>query len=447
MSAKLKQSPEPRQFSFDLEHSAEHHYKALHTKQTHTAIVWQARRDDGQQWTKLEANDKTILDFIKSLEYGRDTYLTVNEFYGWRLVRLLRSLRAVYVDIDGQTDLGYVLDELKDAGIPAPGAVIYSGNGLHLYWLLEPTTGKALPVWQKITDKIIDALAHVGADPKAKDCTRVLRLCGTVNSKNGKRVKGLVLDGYYWTLHELADEVLGFREPYKPKIRDIQPARAKAKKKAPTSISGSIYERWYKVLGDLYTIANYHNNNIPDGHRDAWLFLTATALSWFTRSYTLRDEIISAAKTYTTLNDDEIEKVVKTTLNKAEASANGSLVDFNGLMVDPRYKFKRSTLYTWLSDIIPDSLLPDLRAILPDELAEERHRENARKNWQDKYSKNEYTGEGVKRTNKPKQEQALEMRGLGKSTREIASLLGVNQSSVVRWLKTHQKDHQANAPK
>jgi hypothetical protein len=162
---------------------------------------------------------------------------------------------------------------------------------------------------------------------------------------------------------------------------------------------------------------------------------------------TLRDEIMNAAKTYTTLNDQEIEKIIKTTIGKAEAAEGGKLVEYNSMMVDPRYRFKRSTLYDWLSDIIPDDLLPKLTAIIPDALAEERKLVRDRENWRNKHGQDEYTGSGVRTSNKTKQQQAIEMRGLGKSTREIASLLGVNQSSVVRWIKTHQKDQQATAPK
>ena len=39
----------------------------------------------------------------------------------------------------------------------------------------------------------------------------MLRLAGTINGKNGEEAIGRALTGDVWTLHELADEVLGPR--------------------------------------------------------------------------------------------------------------------------------------------------------------------------------------------------------------------------------------------
>jgi hypothetical protein len=420
------------QLSLSLEHPPGH-FEALHHEAHGTVLVWEALKP-GKQWKKLQPGDPAIPGFMCGLAGQHDTYISINEFDGWRLVRLLRSLRAVYVDLDGMTDLDAVLDALREAKMPAPSLAVFSGRGLHLYWLLQPLPPKALPVWQRVTDALNAALLPLGADPKARDCTRVLRLVGTVNSKNGATVRGLILTGYRWTLHELADEVLGHRKPRpKASVRDIFAESGRQGRKAPRVISGSIYERWYKVYGDLLTIAKHHGGLIPEGHRDAWLFLTAVALSWFTKAEALEAEIENAARTFTTLTPMEVRKVARTIQHRAELAAQGETVEWAGQKVDPRYRFRRATLYTWLRGLIPDALLPELRAIIPDVVARERKLINDRERYWDGREA-AYTGDGVRVGNEQKRVTARLMAAQGMSIRAIAEALGVGKSTIDRWL-------------
>ncbi|MEF3193817.1 MAG: helix-turn-helix domain-containing protein, partial [Halothiobacillaceae bacterium] len=199
-------------------------------------------------------------------------------------------------------------------------------------------------------------------------------------------------------------------------------------------ISGSIYERWYKVYGDLLTIARHHGGLIPEGHRDVWLFLAAVALSWFTRAEALAAEIDNAARTFTTLTGAEVRKVVRTIQERAELAAQGQVVEWAGQKVDPRYRFRRSTLYAWLRGLIPDALLPELRAIIPDALARERKLVNDRERYWDGREA-AYTGDGVRVSNEQKRAMARLMRAQGMSQRAIAAELGVSQQAVQKWLK------------
>jgi len=416
------------QLPLSLEHPPGH-FDLLHREAHGTVLVWESLRS-GKQWVKLRAGDPSVPSFLAGLQGQEDTYISINEFAGWRLVRLLRSLRAVYVDLDGTTDLDAALDALREARMPAPSLAVFSGRGLHLYWLLQPLPPKALPVWQRVTDALNAALLPLGADPKARDCTRVLRLVGTVNSKNGATVRGLILTGYRWSLHELADEVLGARRlRQKAPVRDIFAEAAKQGRKAPRAISGSIYERWYKVYGDLLTIARHHGGTIPEGHRDGWLFLTAVALSWFTKADALEAEIENAARTFTTLTPNEIAKVSKTIQERAELAAQGEMVEWDGQKVDPRYRFRRATLHKWLQPIIPSELHGSLRAIIPDSIAQERKTERDAARWQDCN-----TGQGVRAGNEPKRATARIMRAQGRSVRAIAAELGVGKTTIDRWL-------------
>ena len=406
------------------------HFECFHKEAHGTVLVWEALKDD-KRWTKLRPEDPMIPVFLKGLQGQRDTFLSVNEFDGWRLVRLLRSLRALYVDLDGVNHLQEVFDLLFEKRLPNPSLVIFSGQGMHLYWLLEPMGPKVLPVWQKMQDVLVRALGELGADPKARDCTRVLRLVGTVNSKNSEVVRGLVLTGERWKLHELANEILGYREPRKKgQVRDLRAQAAKKGRETPRKIAGSIYERWYRVYQDLNRIAEYHGG-IPEGHRDEWLFLAGVSLSWFTTAEALQDEIEDAARTFTKgLQEGEVAKVAKLLQRKAEAASRGEKIEYQGEQVDPRYRFRRSSLYKRLKGIIPDGLLLKLRAVIPDRLAMERKRERDRARWQD-----HNTGEGVRLGNEDKKASARLMKAQGNSMRFIARQLGVDPKTIRRWCR------------
>lgn len=419
-----------RQLDLDLVHPVDH-FARLHADAHGTVLLWE-QSGAGKRWTKLRPGDPAIPALVAQHVGQQDRFLTVNQFHSWREVRQLRSLRACYVDVDGNTDLEAVLDSLASAQMPEPSFIVKSGRGLHLYWELEPIPAQALPVWQRVQNALVAAVRCVGADIRAKDCTRVLRLVGSVNSKSSTEVRGLVCSGVRWTLHRLADEVLGARQSRAAaEVRDI--ATARARKGRRPSASGSIYERWHHVYRDIIRIGEHHRrleSGIPEGHRDAWLFLYGVSLSWFAEPETLVDEVARAARVWTPgLSMVEIRKTLQTTLERATKAAAGDKVEWRGALVDPRYRFKRQSLYEWLEPLIPDGLVDELRGVVPDEVAKARKGERDAARYGDRY-----TGEGVRESNAARLAEARRMRVEGRSTRAVAMALGVSQSTVARWL-------------
>ena len=435
------------QFALDLD-SPQTHFDLLHQEQRGMVILWQRGEAAGNRWVKLRPTDPAIPDILRAREGLGDTFITPNEFDGWRAIRLLRSLRATYVDLDSQASLYDVLDLLATQRMPGPSAVLQSGRGLHLYWLLESLPPQTLPVWQRIQDALIRALAPLGADPAAKDCTRLLRLSGTRNTKNGEEVIGCVLDGHRWSLRQLAFEVLGTEgRGIRPTatVRDLR-AKRQAQDRA---MQGSIYARWHLVFQDLMRISNHHHHAIPKGHRDKWLFLCGSALSWFTHPQGIEAEIASLGRLHTDLDPSDYKDASTPNLKRALDAAAGKKMTWQGQSVDARYRFRRQTLYDWMQPIIPADLLPSLRAIIPDGLASERRteREAARSPAREKtraprnraiegrYATN-YTKTGVRSDNQEKRAQAQAMRAQGLSTRDIAVVCGVGKSTVDRWCKS-----------
>lgn len=363
--------------------SAEH-YSLLHTEQRGISIVWEKAGHHGRKnWHKLSPNSPEIPVILAAQQGRKDRFVTVNEFHAWRIVRQLKSLRALFVDIDATLHLDELLDALASAKLPAPSFVMFTGRGMHAYWLHKHVPAQALPVWQRCQDTLITALACVGADRAAKDCARVLRLAGSVNSKTGTQVHGVVLDPEAWEFRALCDEVLGHRvthERQPAEVRSIDVARAKAGARPRT---GSIYDRWHLVYQDLLAIGRWYDfGGIPPGHRNNWLFASAVALSWFAHPETLQAELVGQARVWAPhLSEKEVRAAYQAPLERARMAAAGETVQWQGVDVDPRYKMRRNTLYGLLKPIIPHELEQTLRAIVSDDVKRQHRQETDAKRW------------------------------------------------------------------
>lgn len=408
------------------------HYDRLHDAAHGVVVVWERASGPAGSghWHKLQPGDPHIPGLLAAQSGKRDRYITVNEFRAWRLVRNLKSLRACYVDLDGNVDLDAALEALRDARMPSPTMAIWSGRGLHIYWRHDPVPAAALPVWQRCQDALVAALKPAGADPAARDCTRVLRLVGSINSRSNTAVRGLVLDPAPYPFRHLCNEILCERKPRPAaEVRDFAAAKAR---RGERIVTGSIYDRWHHVYRDLLKIAEWHFlGGIPDGHRNDWLFLSGVALSWFARPETLRYELERQAQAWTPgLTAAEIRSALHAPLHRAELAAAGETFEWRGETCDPRYRFKRETLYQRMAAIIPPELAPQLRAIVSDEVRAEHKRETDGARWRDVY-----TGTGVRTSNEAKRATARLLRAQGATQRAIAAELGVSSMTVSRWLR------------
>jgi len=198
------------------------------------------------------------------------------------------------------------------------------------------------------------------------------------------------------------------------------------------------------VYRDLLRISEHYGHRIPEGHRDTWLFLTGVALSWFTHPQGIEAEILGLGRDHTDLDEREIRQALDPSLKRALLAAEGHKLSWNGQQVDPRYRFRRQTLYDWIGDLIPAALLPLMRAIIPDEEGRRRkaERDAAReetRNPRDRAKEGRYrtcyTQSGVRACNAEKRETARLMRDMGKSYREIAAELEIGLPTAHRWCR------------
>lgn len=173
-------------------------------------------------------------NFIKWNNDNKDFYETVNTFSGnkkrsdkiFELMNLYLDidfkLSNINVDINDEQQIYNYIDLIvgrcRELKIPDPSQINFSGNGLHVYWFVDKVNdfnneGKKLfgsnakackKFYLNLEKELVKKFQDLGADNNAKDLSRVLRVVGTSNSKNGKVCKSIYLDDKTYKLDEFA---------------------------------------------------------------------------------------------------------------------------------------------------------------------------------------------------------------------------------------------------
>ena len=131
---------------------------------------------------------------------GRDAYLACAEYItpNGRAAANASGAYALWMDIDcgdakATAGKGYSTEAdaltatkkfCNDAGLPMPTHIVSSGNGLHLYWVLDDFVDRV--TWQKYAAKLkalTKALGFLADDSRTSDIASVLRAPGTFNYK------------------------------------------------------------------------------------------------------------------------------------------------------------------------------------------------------------------------------------------------------------------------
>lgn len=160
-----------------------------------------------------------------------DVYATVNQFTFTRKLENLIYTTMFYSDLDiyhtefkdisKEDFIEKVLNYCFENKIPEPNIMIYSGNGFYLKWLFSEKCNKyefTLDKY-KIAQKAINQLFQfLGADSKALDASRVLRLPGSINSKTSKKCEVIYFNDERKSAQDLFEAFSQFYtpEPAKP---------------------------------------------------------------------------------------------------------------------------------------------------------------------------------------------------------------------------------------
>lgn len=390
----------------------------------------------------------------------RDTWLSQAEFMrpNRRVVNLLR-LGLLFCDIDcypkkGQppelTRWAYgkspesmaaaLLHFCQEEGIPPPSVVVYSGRGLQAKWLLEGTIPRqALPRWNACQRHLVDTLRPYGADPAAKDASRVLRLVDTVNTKSGELCRVVHVTGgaegqaVRYGFEYLAECLLpvarwqhAANQAKRPTLQLHQGGKPAGN--GLRGFSGRTLA-WHR-MEDLRTLAQLRGG-VTEGTRMQHLFwqLNFLLLAGATNMELMWHEAAELARQIDPSWGYRTPEL-STLYQKAQAHERGERITFQGREFAPLYTPKNDTLINLFG--ITDQEQKQLKTIVSIDEAKERHakRTQAGRRAAGAVERAEYLDQA-----QHKRKQATELRGQGLSVRAIAQQMGVSVGAVSGYLK------------
>jgi len=212
---------------------------------------------------------------LAELNGSVDTYISMNAFSGKRVAENVDSFDMLYADIDvahGRCDdvewakqsILYTLEkDVFGVTVPTPTFVIDSGRGLYLWWALEGGEHRA-ELWSSIERQLVYKLLPYGADTHCTDAARIMRVVGTVNSKNGRTVTVLRSTDERFTLDDIVENY-GFDEDFaapkndKAKSKKIGGTFAAVNLKVATADTAKRNAILEARIRDIYRIAEAQN--------------------------------------------------------------------------------------------------------------------------------------------------------------------------------------------
>ncbi|MFK2827211.1 replication protein [Bacillus sp. B190/17] len=400
-----------------------------------------ARKEKSGAWKQYHYRPEQLASEMSEW-LGEDVYFSQNTFYKpQRRIENIRQLRALYVDVDchllnfdpawvvGKLDL-----EIFQETLPNPNIIIFSGRGLVCIWMLEPVPYKALPLWQAIQNYFCEQLQYVGADTKSIDATRVFRVAGSVNSKNGQEVVVQYRHDYRYVLRDLQGD-------YLPELAPAQPKKPGRKPKIVHL--HNVRNLHYSRLLDLVRLVHLRDYDVQ-GHRELFCFLYRY---W---SCCLTDDTADALEQMLEFNSEFKEPLPEREVIRATRSAEKAWIAKSDAKANEEaiakgypgagYNLKNATIIKWLE--ITTEEQEHLRTIIDGNEKRRRKRVRDKKRVTEKrreqgvVAREEYLEQQKDKTEDKlwQLQQAIERHP--KATKaELAKLLGVHRSHLYRLLK------------
>ena len=213
---------------------------------------------------------------VEEYKNKRDVYYTPNTFNSpiKRHREHLWQLHRLYIDIDNkkgtraidQFEVVGAIEELVQAKkIPQPTEYINSGRGIHVYWDIHHCHIMLLDLWDKIEDYLFNQLKvlekdieNIEIDKRATDPTRLLRLPGTINSKNNSKCYSMLKrEENIYNIFDLKKAYIKPKSTYKKNKSNLA--------YLPTK---NLYTLNKSRIEDFKTIVSLRNGEV-DGYRNS----------------------------------------------------------------------------------------------------------------------------------------------------------------------------------
>ncbi len=317
---------------------------------------------------------------IDACDKSIDTWISQAEFWA-PTRRLLHFMRVglLFVDLDTyklpefaglspEALLERLLRLCEAMCLPEPSLVVFSGRGLQAKWVLDSgLPARALPRWSLVQHEIGRRLAGLGADPNALDASRVLRLDQTVNSRSGEVVRVVYRAGTRYDFNQLADALLPLTRAKLQELRQERAERAadpQYQKRSATRTKGHLTaidtgalghlrpfigaQLAWDRLADLRTLARLRGwtQGAPDGSRDLAVFIGASFLAQAVPNVPrFYDELRVLGREFAPhWSFRDINASASAVVARMRRMGRGETVEYAGVQVDPRYKWRNDTL-------------------------------------------------------------------------------------------------------
>lgn len=444
----LRKLPEPTQgYLFGAESEAElyHHREGV----AFFSLLFQ----DGRQKVQRSFRTRDMGQVLRLLPKDRDTWLSQAEFIAPnRRVVNLASLSSLFLDVDcykigldpakAETLL---LLKCEEERFPLPSLVIHSGRGIQVKWLLDKSLPRpALPRWNAAQRELVDLFAELGADPAAKDASRVLRLVETVNSKSGTVVHvswaNMAPSGEVAShdFDHLCEHLLPYSREQLAEMREKR-KQAKAARAAIKVVAGnpaakggfSARQLAWNRMEDLRILYRLRDGRI-EGLSMPLMFwsLNFLLMSGATNSNLMWHEAEALCKEFG-FGQFNRRSELSTLYAKAKESEAGKTVTHNGRTYTALYRVKNSTLID-LFQITSDEQRQLKTIIGEDEYKErDRLRDEKRRRQAGAVTREQYLAT-VGSDAEQKRATARLLRAQGKTWAEVATEVGYKDANSAR---------------
>lgn len=373
--------------------------------------------------------------------------------YDRRCIENVTFIGSAYVDLDtyGTPYAGQSFSEVWAAirsqfpDLPAPTIAGSSGRGLQLVWCFKQGKPKDFyPHWQVIEDTLVNALEVYGADRKAKDLARVLRLSHSYNRKSGTRAD-LKQTGEPVTYEALQRWCNGYRKTQRKAGLD----RTRPDRNPPGDAQGRTEGRRSNVsalptknaytlhaarMDDYKALARLRGGRFTDCRRTV-IYLYACAAAWFCHDQdTLINEVEAFTARYVDKGDRYKPQHIQEIINRQAEALQGKTRQFAGRDYDPRYRHRNQTIIDQLGITETEQHLLSIIIGKAEKRARDRLRKAAQRRKAGIQTRSAYLAKKATAAQERRQ-MALDLAHQGLTRGQIASQMGITKRSVFNYLQ------------
>ena len=376
----------------------------------------------------------------------QDTFFSLNSFaIKNRRTKCVKEITSLYIDLDYYKVTGLNQEQIvwqleKDVFgkiIPYPTWLIDSGNGL--YYILKLNENikirdnvfnfELLQKWNKCMNFLFESLKDYGADRRALDVSRIFRIPGTKNVKNGKVRNVEIIENYGNTI--ALEEFIEIWLPDET-IKEIKQIdkQKKVNKKKTVENAKSLRNLNYNRMLDIQHLvkirngdcAGYRNNML---HMYAYFHLLANSgnLPKLKHEINIINNLFIKKET-----EGQLRATIKTCYNAYRDWKKGERIFIGGKWCRKGYNYKNETIIELLE--ISEEEQKQLNTIKSKRVVKENRNRKKREERRDE--------NGLLKAEREKQEimeLIKEYKKMGLNNTQIAKNTKISRQTVAKYMK------------